>query len=526
MKENEIDYSSDLESYDEELYEFDENEPEDFVDEDSEYEDDDCEDFDHSLLEIVKARKSKPKKKTKKKSKAKELTPQQRASVTRRFKPETKLLILKAFQDSQLRASVFGSLVGVAGKTIYAWMNAFKKHGPAGLENRKPGPDKGSRLSVATQQAILMLKDQNPEWGCQRIHDMLLRSEAFSASPGAIKRVLLENDYEVVEEGRRRHPDKPRSFERARPQQMYQTDIFTFMLKRQRTRVYMIAYMDDHSRYIVSFGLTLKATSSWAQEVLGEAIASYGPPEEVLTDQGPQYHSWRGTSAFRKFVTKCGIKQIVARAHHPQTLGKVERFWQTLWNECIEKAIFKDLQDAKDRIGQFVGWYNFRRTHQGIDGMFPADRFFSSDSTIRKTIEERVEANALEIARHGTPRKPFYLSGRVGDQSISLHAEGEKVVLTRDNGEREEVDLSSTGRPEDIEQIESIEDVPCENNDVVIPQEVAVALNQPEEKDVPEEDTAYQEQLDALIAFAQEKGTEAKRGNIDEEATSTDGGGE
>ena len=30
--------------------------------------------------------------------------------------------------------------------------------------------------------------------------------------------------------------------------------------------------------------------------------------------------------------------------------------------------------------------------------------------------------------RNGVPRKPFYLTGRIGDQSISLHAEGEKVV--------------------------------------------------------------------------------------------------
>jgi transposase InsO family protein len=386
-----------------------------------------------------------PTKRKSNRSKSKAELAAQKGNFTKRLSAKTKLLILQAYRNCKMSATVFGSLVGVSPNSIYAWEKAFKIKGPAGLEKQKPGKT-GTRLAPTTVQAILMLKEQNEDWGCKRIHEVLLRSEAFSASPGAIRRVLLTNGYEVVEEGTKRHPDKPRRFERAKPQQMYQTDIFTFLLKRQKTRVYMIAYMDDCSRYIVSFGLTVKATSSWAQEILGEAIASYGPPEEVLTDQGPQYHTWRGTSSFNKFVTKCGIKQIVARAHHPQTLGKVERFWQTLWNECIEKSIFKDLQDARERIGQFVGWYNFKRTHQGIDGMFPADRFFGANDTIRNTIETRVEANALEIARHGVPRKPFYLSGRVGDQSISLHAEGEKVVLTRQDGAREEVDLSSTGR--------------------------------------------------------------------------------
>jgi hypothetical protein len=47
------------------------------------------------------------------------------------------------------------------------------------------------------------------------------------------------------------------------------------------------------------------------------------------------------------------------------------------------------------------------------------------------------------------PRKPFYLTGRIGDQSISLHAEGEKVVLTKGDGSREEVDLGATGPRQD-----------------------------------------------------------------------------
>ena len=368
-------------------------------------------------------------------------------SPGRKLNAKSKLLILRAFRSSKLSAKVFGPLVGVSGAAIYKWDRAFRKHGPAGLEGHKQGAPSGTRLPVATQQAILMLKAEHVEWGCQRIHDVLLRSQGFSASPGAIRRVLFDNGYEVVEEGVSRHPDKPRRFERARPQEMYQVDIFTFMLKRQNYRVHLVAYMDDCSRYIVSYGLTTKATSAWAQEVLGEAISLYGPPKEVLTDQGPQFHTWRGTSSYNKYLNRCGIKQIVARAHHPQTLGKVERFWQTLWNECVQRAIFKDINDARARIGQFIGWYNFKRTHQGIGGMYPADRFFGAETAVRKNIEERVAANALEIARHGQPRKPFYLSGRVGDEAISLHAEGDKVVLTKDDGKREEVDLSATGRP-------------------------------------------------------------------------------
>jgi hypothetical protein len=181
------------------------------------------------------------------------------------------------------------------------------------------------------------------------------------------------------------------------------------------------------------------------RETFEAAIANYGAPEEVLTDNGAQYHTWRGKSAFAKLCNRRGIKQIVARPRHPQTLGKVERFWGTLWRECVETAIFRGLDDARERIGHFIDYYNFQRTHQGIDGLVPADRYFSAAPEVKQTLQQRVEANALDLARHGTPRKPFYLTGRVGDSSISLHGEGDRVILTS-GGKREEVDLGAPGR--------------------------------------------------------------------------------
>ena len=53
----------------------------------------------------------------------------------------------------------------------------------------------------------------------------------------------------------------------------------------------------------------------------------------------------------------------------PQTLGKIERFWGTLWRECLGTAVFLDLDDARRRIGHFIDHYNFQRPHQGIDGL-------------------------------------------------------------------------------------------------------------------------------------------------------------
>jgi hypothetical protein len=176
-------------------------------------------------------------------------------------------------------------------------------------------------------------------------------------------------------------------------------------------------------------------------EVLRAALASYGSPEEILTDNGSQYVTWRGKSAFSKELQKRGIRQVVAAPRRPQTLGKIERFWGTLWRECVEAAVFLDLGDAQRRVGLFIDHYNFQRPHQGIDGLVPADRFFQAAPAVRETLQARVAANALELARQGLPRQPFYLTGQVGGQPFSVHAEGERVILTGAGGGRQEVDL-------------------------------------------------------------------------------------
>jgi transposase InsO family protein len=356
---------------------------------------------------------------------------------------EQRLLILDTWLRSGLPGSDFATMVGLSKHTLYAWKKKFHEQGPAGLLDQPRGAPKGSRLPDLTRRTILMLKQSHPDWGCQRISDMLLRGPALPASPAAVARALHEAGYQLEETPTRPHPDHPRHFERARPNQLWQTDLFTFMLKRQNRRVYLVAFMDDHSRFVTGYGLYASQSSALVLEVVRAAIGAYGPPEEILTDNGSQYVTWRGKSAFARELEKRGIRQIVASPRRPQTLGKIERFWGTLWRECLETAVFLDLEDARRRIGHFIDYYNFQRPHQGIEALVPADRFFGAAPDVLRTLRDRVAANALELARNGAPKPPFYVTGRIGDRAFSVHAEGERVILKREGQQREEVDLAA-----------------------------------------------------------------------------------
>jgi transposase len=196
------------------------------------------------------------------------------------------LLLLDTWQRSGLPAGDFAALVGLSKFTLYAWKKKFEQEGPAGLMDKPKGGPAGSRLPELTKRTILRLKQANPDWGCQKISDMLLRGPALPASASAVARVLHEAGYALEEVPTRAHPQRETRFERATPNQLWQTDLFTFVLKRQNRRVYLVAFTDDHSRFIVGYGLHASQSSALVIEVMRASLTAYRVPRSLSGTRG------------------------------------------------------------------------------------------------------------------------------------------------------------------------------------------------------------------------------------------------
>ena len=145
--------------------------------------------------------------------------------------PPQRLLILDAWVRSGLPAGDFAPLVGLSRHTLYAWKKRFDQLGPAGLTDQPRGAPDGSKLPEVTKRTILLLKQAHPDWGCQKISDLLLRGPALPASAAAVARVLRDAGY-ALEEHAAHQPHEPPAhrFERAAANQLWQTDLFTFVL--------------------------------------------------------------------------------------------------------------------------------------------------------------------------------------------------------------------------------------------------------------------------------------------------------
>ena len=238
--------------------------------------------------------------------------PSRRNSVkrtpARSYTPEERREAVEAFQKSGRTQSDFARVWGVPAPTFGQWMRRWKAEGPKGLEGRSKKKRAGRPRTIpdSTRQEIVRTKARFPDFGMRKMRDFLMRFRGVKVSAGSVRTTLKEAGVEpqaVPQKKPRRKKQPPRRFERSRAGELWQSDITSFVLRRHSLRVYLTVFLDDYSRYIVAFALEARQRQELVTQALLEGIGRFGKPREVLTDQGRQYFSWRGKSAFQSSWT-------------------------------------------------------------------------------------------------------------------------------------------------------------------------------------------------------------------------------
>jgi len=342
--------------------------------------------------------------------------------------------------------------IGVSAGPIYDWLKQYKTQGEEGLRPKPSGVKAGYKHPVQSplrrliHDQIVTLKREQPTFGVKRIAHTLRRLFHLPTSPETVRKTLHREKL-ITPRKKKTHsnPSKPRFFERSTPNQMWQSDIFPFKLGGEAVRppewlgpggyAYLIGFIDDHSRYITALEVFRSQTADNLMEVFRRGVGAHGVPKEMLTDNGRQYASWHGKTKFQQELARNRIQHIRSRPHHPQTLGKIERFWKTIWEEFISRARFATFEEARERIRWWVQYYNHQRPHQALDGLCPADRFYRIEQAVRAEMEKGIAANVRELALHGKPQQPFYMVGRVGTQEVLITADQGQLKVSMEKNE-------------------------------------------------------------------------------------------
>jgi transposase len=206
-----------------------------------------------------------------------------------RYSPIERKKIVEAFLASGMRVDEFSSTWGVGKSTLSKWVRRYEESGSDGLMNKRPGESdgrRGMRVPVKVQEEILKIKKQEPSYGLKKIKNWMYRFRGMKVSTGSIRKTVTQKGLPLARKPRkkRRSSEKVRRFERARPMQLWQSDITQFTLGPSSMRVYLTVFMDDHSRYIVGWRLQSRQTADLVLDAFKDACIRFGKPEEVLTE--------------------------------------------------------------------------------------------------------------------------------------------------------------------------------------------------------------------------------------------------
>ena len=205
-------------------------------------------------------------------------------------------------------------------------------------------------------------------------------------STRTVNRILVRHGL-VVPRKRKRPRDSYLRWERPAAMQLWQIDIVAgVMLVDPVTGVLreakVVTGVDDHSRFCVMAAVVERATGRAVCLALAAALARFGVPEEVLTDNGKQFTDRFGKGGevlFDKICRHNAITHRLTQPASPTTTGKIERFHLTLRRELLDDCgPFESLALAQAAVDGFVAQYNCDRPHQALDPnlpVAPAQRF-------------------------------------------------------------------------------------------------------------------------------------------------------
>ena len=200
---------------------------------------------------------------------------------------------------------------------------------------------------------------------------------------------------------------------------------------------YLVTVMDDYSRFILAWKVQRDMTANSLIEVVQEAVDSTGMTDVPLEDR-TKLLSGNGSGyvsrAFREYMRVVGIRHVLAAPYHPQTNGKLERYHRTLKDD-INQVPYEVVEDLEAAIRDFVEFYNYRRCHQALRVVTPADVLEGRLEAIlaqRKEVQrETFDRGGSTIRRSEKPSNQELLHPNLSDPELSKTADTQQSPRAR-----------------------------------------------------------------------------------------------
>lgn len=216
---------------------------------------------------------------------------------------------------------------------------------------------------MGQRQLVRQLRAQGFDVGREHVRTLMQRMgiKAMAPQPGTSRK----------QPGHRIYPYLLRDLRIDEANQVWALD--TTYIPMRHGFVYLTAVVDVASRRVLAHKVATTLEACHAAEIVKEALARYGPPNIVNTDQGSQFTA----EEFTAVVLGAGCKLSMDGRGAWRDNVFVERLWRTVKYEHVYKHAYDNVAQARAKIAEYLHWYNMDRRHSSLEDNTPDQAYWA-----------------------------------------------------------------------------------------------------------------------------------------------------
>lgn len=262
--------------------------------------------------------------------------------------------------------------LGVSKSQVYEWLSRYRAEGADGLvpRSRRPLHSPAATPATVEDEIVRLHKERLGRWGAKKIRAHLAGRGVAVPAVSTVHEILIRRGL-IVARPRPRRMDGQR-FERPFSNDLWQIDGTQHRLVNGRD-FWVVDILDDRSRFLLAVVVGLALTGCLAWQAFRAAVAAYGLPRQLLSDNGTTFTGRLHGKVvyFERQIRAAGVQFIHGRAYHPQTQGKLERQHATQ-NMWIADHRPRSLGAAQTVLNAYRQDYNDVRPHEALGQRTPA----------------------------------------------------------------------------------------------------------------------------------------------------------
>jgi len=220
------------------------------------------------------------------------------------------------------------------------------------------------------QRQIVSLSQDHPRYGYRRV-TALLRREGHQINGKRVQRVRRREGLQVSRKQRKLRRLGLSTAQRQRASQANNVWSWDFVEDQTQngTRFRVLTLLDEYTRECLAVHVDWSIRAVDVITVVEAAMARYGVPEYLRSDNGPEFIAY----AIQDWLREKQVKTIYITPGAPWENAYIESFHDKLRDECLNREIFGSLWEARVVIEQWRLYYNAERPHSSLGYQTPAE---------------------------------------------------------------------------------------------------------------------------------------------------------